>query len=240
MVSALFHAVFYNPIYNILVLFIAVSPAGDVGLAVVALTIVVRLILLPFSLSAARSQRQMRALEPRINEIKELYKDQKDVQAVKTMEAYKEAKVNPFASILPVFIQIPMLLALYWVFRFEPFTTLDAARLYAITPIPSVVSNSLFGIVAMNGKSIVLAILAGVAQYFQATVALSNAPTPSGSGMQADFSRAMTMQMRFVFPIMIIAIAYTTSAAIALYFCTSNLAGVVQEWYVRRTLGKVA
>src|SRR5258708_39146433 len=147
MISTFFHAVFYNPIYNLLVALVAFIPGGDVGVAVIILTVLIRLILLPFSLSAARTQRAMRALEPKLAGLKEQHKDKKDELAVKTLELYRTEKVNPFASFLTVFIQIPVLLGLYWVFRYEPFTAIDTMRLYAFTPVPHLISDSLFGIV---------------------------------------------------------------------------------------------
>jgi YidC/Oxa1 family membrane protein insertase len=236
MISAFFHTVFYNPIYNILVFLVALVPGGDVGVAVILLTVLVRLVLLPFSLSAARAQRAMRSLEPKLADLKEKHKDNKEQLALKTLELYRTERVNPFASFLTVFIQLPVLLALYLVFRYEPFTTLDTLRLYAFTPVPHLIQNSLFGLISMGSKSMLLAVLAGAAQYLQAELALSRAPKPTGEGMQADFSRVMNMQMRYVFPILIGTIAYTTSAGIALYFLTTNLAGALQEWYVRRSL----
>src|SRR3989344_5138325 len=116
MISSFFNAVFYNPIYNLLVALIAAIPGGDVGIAVIILTLFVRLVLLPFSLSAARTQRAMRLLEPKLAELREQHKDKKEGQAVKSRELYRTERVNPFASILTVFIQIPVLLALFWVF----------------------------------------------------------------------------------------------------------------------------
>ena len=83
-----------------------------------------------------------------------------------------------------------------------------------------------------------LAVLAGFTQFFQAHLALSGTMKPSGStsGMQADFQKVMGMQLKYVFPFLIGTISYTTSGAIALYFITTNIAGSLQEWYVRRTL----
>jgi YidC/Oxa1 family membrane protein insertase len=234
MISTFFNAVFYDPIYNLLVALVAIIPGGDVGVAVIILTIIIRLILLPFSLSAAHTQRAMRALEPKLAALKEKHKDNKEEHALKTLELYRTEKVNPFASILIVFIQLPVLLGLYWVFFYEPFTTLNTLRLYAFTPVPHIIENSLFGLIPMASKSLLLALIAGATQYLQARLALSRAPMPVGEGMQADFSRVMNMQLRYVFPILIGTIAYTTSAGIALYFVTTNIAGALQEFYVRR------
>lgn len=242
MISALFHAVFYNPIYNALVALVAVVPGSDVGIAVIVVTIIIRLILLPFSLSAARTQRAMKILEPKIKELKEKHKGNKEKEALETLSLYKEARVNPFASILTVFIQIPVLLALYWVFYYEPFSTVSAintARLYSFTPFPNTVSLEFLGIISVAGKSIVLAVLAGITQFYQAHLALSGTMKPSDAkGMQNDFQRIMGMQLKYVFPFIIGAISYSTSGAIAIYFITTNLAGALQELHVRKTIHK--
>jgi YidC/Oxa1 family membrane protein insertase len=235
-ISTFFHIVFYNPIYNALVALIALIPGGDVGIAVILLTIGIRLILLPFSLSAARTQRAMKTLEPKIKELKEKHKGDKEKEALETLSLYREAQVNPFASILTVFIQIPVLLALFWVFRYEPFTTVDTIRLYAFTPIPHTVSLEFLGFISVTGKSIVLAVLAGLSQFLQAHMALSGTMKPSPGGMQGDFQKIMGMQLKYVFPFLIGTISYTTSGAIALYFIATNLAGSLQEWHVRRTI----
>ena len=237
MISAFFHTVFYNPIYNALVALIAVIPGGDVGIAVIIVTIIIRLILLPFSLSAARTQRTMKTLEPKIKELKERHKGDKEKEALETLSLYKNEKVNPFASILTVFIQIPVLLALYWVFRYEPFTVLSVARLYEFTPLPHVTSLQFLGSISVAGKSMTLAIIAGATQYFQAHLMLSGTMKLSeGKSMQNDFQRIMGMQLKYVFPFLIGMISYTTSGAVALYFITTNLVGALQEWHVRRTL----
>ncbi len=237
MISTLFHAVFYNPIYNALVAFIALVPGSNVGIAVILVTIVIRLILLPFSLSAARTQRAMKVLEPKIKELKEKHKGNKEKEALETLALYREAHVNPFASILTVFIQLPLLLALYWVFRYEPFSVVDTARLYAFTPVPHAVSLQFLGIISVVGKSLTLAVLAGLSQFLQAHMALSGTMKPSGStGMQGDFQKVMGMQLKYVFPFLIGTISYTTSGAVALYFITTNIVGSLQEWHVRRTL----
>ncbi len=242
MISTFFHAVFYNPIYNVLVALVALIPGGDVGVAVILLTVLIRLILLPFSLSAARTQRAMKVLEPKIKELKEKHKGDKEKEALETLALYRDAKVNPFASILTVFIQIPVLLALYWVFYYEPFSAASAinlSRLYAFTPVPHTISLQFLGFISVAGKSIVLAVLAGLTQYLQAHMALSGTMKPSSKGeggMQGDFQRVMGMQLKYVFPFLIGTISYTTSGAVALYFITTNLAGSLQEWHVRRTI----
>lgn len=237
MISAIFHSVFYNPIYNALVALVALVPGSDVGVAIIILTILIRLFLLPMSLSAARTQRVVKELEPKIKALKEKHKGDREQEALETLALYREARVNPFASIVTVFIQIPVLLALYFVFLYEPFTTINTALLYSFTPTPATASLEFLGVLSVMSKSVVLAVIAGATQYLQATLAikgtLKHAPT---TGMQGDLQRVLQAQLKFVFPFIIGTISYTTSGAIALYFITTNLAGSVQEWYVRRDL----
>lgn len=244
MISNFFNAVFYDPIYNALVALVALIPGGNVGIAVIIVTIIIRLILLPFSLSAARTQRSMKILEPKLKALKETYKGDKEKEALETLALYREEKVNPFASILTVFIQIPVLLALYWVFYYEPFSTLasiNIARLYSFTPLPHFISLEFLGFISVAGKSITLAVLAGATQYLQAHMALAGTMKPSeGGGMQNDFQRIMGLQLKYVFPFLIGTISYTTSGAIALYFITTNLAGSLQELHIRKELSKTA
>ena len=232
MISTFFHTVFYDPIYNALVALVALVPGSDVGVAVIIITIIIRIVLLPSSLSAARTQRAMKILEPRIKEVKERHKGDKEKEALETLALYKEAQVNPFASILTVFIQIPVLLALYWVFYYEPFSTvsaINAARLYSFTPMPQTVSLEFLGIISVASKSLFLAALAGLTQFIQAHMALSGTMKPSNDGsMQGNFQKMMGMQLKYVFPFLIAIISYTTSGAIALYFITTNIAGSLQ------------
>lgn len=239
MIAALFNAAFYDPIYNALVAVVALIPGSDVGIAVILITIVIRLVLLPFSLSAARTQRGMKMLEPRLKELKEKHKGNKEQEAIETLALYREAQVNPFASIAILLIQIPVLLALYFVFFYEPFPTINTEHLYSFTPVPLSASLMFLGLISVAGKSIVLAFLAGVTQYLQAHLALAGTMKPSSEkSMQNDFQRVMGLQLKYVFPFIIGVISYTTSGAIALYFITTNIAGSLQELYIRRKLTK--
>lgn len=238
MISSFFHAAFYNPIYNVLVALVALVPGSDVGIAIILLTIIIRLILLPFSLSAARTQRTMKLIEPKIKELKEIHKGDKEKEAVETLALYREAKVNPFGSILIALIQIPILLALYWVFTYEPFPAINLVRLYGFTPLPHSVSLQFLGLISVASKSMLLAVLAGLTQLLQAHMTLTGSMKPSDTGAQGDFQKVIGMQLKYVFPFLIGIISYTTSGAVALYFITTNLVGSAQEWYVSRTLSR--
>ena len=113
MFSNIWHTIFFDPVYNLLVLFIDTVRNGDVGLAIIGAVIVVKMILLPLSVKAAKTQKIMREVEPKLKEIKELYKDDREAQSRAMMAVYKDVNLNPFASVVLVFLQIPIIIALY-------------------------------------------------------------------------------------------------------------------------------
>jgi len=240
MFSYIWHTVFFDPIYNGLVFFIDVIPGGDVGLAIIALVIVVKTILLPLSIKAIKTQRIMKEITPRLNEIKEQYKDKREEQAKAMMAVYKDAGLNPFAGILVMLIQIPLLIALYFAVSKGggvPLPAINIALLYGFIPVPEIVNMNFLGLVDISGKSLLLALMAGATQYFQIKFAMPALPAPEPGktpDMKDDIARMMQVQMKFILPPLIFFVGYTTSAAIALYFVVSNVVTLIQELYVKR------
>lgn len=239
MFSYIWHTFFFDPVYNGLVFFIDMVPGGDVGIAIICTTIVVKAILLPLSLKAARTQKVMRDIEPKLKELKEKFKDKQE-QAKAMMEVYKNAGINPFASILLMFIQIPVIIALYLSVYSGGGIALPAINtdlLYAFVPAPETVNMLFLGLIDMAGRSLPLALLAGATQFVHANLSLPK-PTPrdpdAKPSMKEDFARNMQLQMRYMLPILITVFAYIISAAIALYFVVSNLTAIAQEFVVRK------
>ena len=239
MFSTIWHTVFFDPIYNGLISFVNIIPGADLGLAIIALTIVVKLVLLPLSLKAARTQLVMRTLEPKLAELKERFKNDREQLARKTMDAYKEAGVNPFASIFLVFLQIPIIIALYLsVFSGGgvKFPEVNVELLYSFISIPETVNMMFLGFVDIAAKSLPLALLAGVTQFIHTSLAMPPvAPRDKDAAPSfgEDFKRSMQLQMKYVMPVIIFFVAYTISAAIALYFLVSNIVAIGQEYVVR-------
>lgn len=238
--SFIWHTFFFDPVYNALVFFIDVLPGGDVGLAIVATTLVVKFVLLPLSVKATKTQVIMRELEPKLKALKEQHKDDRETQAREMMALYREAGLNPFASVLLIFLQIPIIIALYLAVYSGGGVALpeiNSELLYGWVAVPAAASMLFLGGIDIAGRSLPLALLAGVTQFFQAKYAMP-APAPREAGAEPnfkdDFQRTMHTQMRYVLPIVIFFVAYTISAAIALYFVVSNLFAIGQELYVRR------
>lgn len=234
---AFFHTVLYTPIYNLLMGLTDILPGQDIGLAVVVATLIVKVLLMPLSFSALRTQRAIRVIEPEMKALREQYKDDKEVQAKEMFALYKKYGVNPFAGFLTLLIQFPIIISLYWVFNTRDLLTVDTSILYAFVPAPDAIAPLFLGVFAITGASVTLALLAAATQAVYGWYAI---PVPErstkkkGEDMQADFGRAMAIQMRFMLPLFIGVAAYFTSVAIALYFITSNAVGILQEYIVRR------
>lgn len=231
----LFRTFIYLPIHNLLVALVDVIPGGDLGLAVIAATIAVKFILVPLSLQAAKTQKAMRILEPELKALKEKYKDDKETQAKEMFALYKKHNVKPFASILMLFVQIPIVFGLYFVCQGAAITALDPSLLYSFVPLPSTLSTEFLGLFSVTGMSISLAIFAGITQAAQAwyMIPVPEKNTSGNASVQEEFGRALALQARFMLPLLIGLFALT-SGAIALYFAASNLFMIAQEAVVRR------
>lgn len=240
--SFIWHTFFFDPVYNTLVFFIDIIPGGDVGLAIIATVVVVKLFLLPLSIKAVKTQKILREIEPKLREIKEKFKSNREEQAKAMMAVYQEAGMNPFASILLLFIQIPIVIALYLAVAKGggvPLPSINVDLLYSFIPTPNAenVTMNFLGLIDITGKSLLLAFAAGVAQFFQVRLAMPPLPPRDPNAapdLKEDFMRNMHLQMRYVMPIIIFFAAYVLSAAIALYFFVSNVAGILQELYVKK------
>jgi YidC/Oxa1 family membrane protein insertase len=230
----IFDTFFYEPLYNILVFLVGVIPGGNLGVAVIILTVLVKFVLFPLSQKSVKTQAKMREIEPELKKIKEKHKNNQQEQAKATMELYKKYGVNPFSGCLLMLIQLPVIFALYFVFLNG--AKINADILYSFVSVPKDISMFFLGI-DLAQKSLLFAFLAGITQYYQ--LALSIPPVQKYEpgkqlSFQEEFSRNMNSQMKYVFPALLFFISYTLSSAIALYFIVSNLFAVGQELYVRK------
>ncbi len=244
MIGSIFNTLLYDPLYNTLVFLISVIPGGDAGIAVILLTILVKLALFSLSYKSIKAMVKQRALEPEVRRIKERHKDNTQEQAVAVMAFYKEQGVNPFAGLLVILIQIPVILALYFVFLRGGFPEINSDLLYSFTPLPERINMVFLGILDLSSKSILMALLAGISQFFQALFMSPIAPaTPKPDekpSFKDDLARSMHLQMKYVLPVIVGIFAYTLPAAIGLYWTTSNLFTIGQELFVRKRLKKDA
>lgn len=240
--SSIFNTLLYQPLYNGLVFLFDILPWFDAGIIVILFTIIVKLALFPLSRKSIRTQAKMKKIEPELKRIQKEYKDNREELARKTFELYRENKINPFASILLIFIQIPIVLALYFIFLRAGLPDIKEELLYSFIPIPSSVDIFFLGFIDISAKSLGLALLAGISNFFQIRYSLANFKPKSrseGATFKDDLARSMNLQMRYVFPVIVTIIAYNISGAVALYWITSNLFTLGQELFVRKKIAAV-
>jgi YidC/Oxa1 family membrane protein insertase len=235
--STLFNTILFHPILNALIFIYNILPFNDFGVAIIILTVAVRLILSPLSIKAIRSQRAMSKLQPKIKEINEKFKNDKQAIARATMELYKEYGVNPFSGCLPLLIQLPILLALYKAFS-SGLNPEGIFGLYSFITNPGVINTVFLKFVDLTGHSPLLAITAGVLQWFQSRLAMKNMPTtPSSSGKSGSSEIATAMmgkQMLYFMPVMIIIIAWGLPAGLAIYWVTTTIYAIFEQLYINK------
>ncbi|MFQ5540636.1 MAG: YidC/Oxa1 family membrane protein insertase [Candidatus Paceibacteria bacterium] len=238
---AIFNTFIHDPIYNALAFLVDIIPSGDVGIAIILLTLAVKLILFPLSLKAVRTQAAMREIDPELKRIREEHKNNREESARQTMALLKEKKVNPLASVFLVLIQLPVIIGLYFVF-FNGGNGINFSEtlLYSFVPFPTDASFTFLGFIDLTGRSVSLSILVALTQFVNARIMQLPAPSGEAGTLSHDLGKSMQMQMKYVFPIVMGVIAYIISAAIALYFLVSNLFQLFQELYVKRTAAQAS
>lgn len=223
----IFYIIFYQPIFNLLVFLYNILPGHDLGIAILLLTFLIRLVLYPLSRQAIRSQKELQTIQPEIEALKEKYKDDKEKMGPELMALYKTKKVNPFASCLPTLIQLPFLFAIYKVFLNGLTQDNSMAALYNFIANPGQLNTIAFGFFNLAGKNIWLAILAGLAQFWQSKTMMGKNQAPV-----AGMAGAMNKQMLYFMPAFTAAIGATLPAGLTLYWLFTTLFSVAQQYLV--------
>lgn len=234
MISALFNTIIYQPLFNILVLFYNIVPGRDLGVAIIILTALIRLLLWPLSKQAITAQKSMQGLQPKLQQLKIQYKDDKQKLAQATMELYKQEKINPFASCLPLLIQLPILIGVYWVVSAGLHST-KMEILYPFVANPGTIKTVAFGFLDLIKPNWILAILAGAAQYWQTKMLPRQIPEVKSPGSKDEGMAAMmNKQMLYMMPIMTVFIGITLPAGLTLYWFIATLLTGAQQWLMFR------
>ena len=231
----------WRPLFNLLVSLTSLVPGNNMGVAIILVTLVVRLILLPLSLHQARqtqkNQGKMAGLQKEIKKLQEKYKDDKQKKAQATMALYRKEGVNPASGCLPLLIQLPILIALYRVFLTE--IGPDSYQfLYSFVSAPETINLMFLGI-NLTATSVRLAVLAGVMQFIQVRFfSPSPAASPQAMGNEdsAKMMASMQKNMAYIFPAMTIFISLQLPSALALYWVVSILFAVIQQYILKKTM----
>lgn len=240
----MWNTIFFEPLLNALVWLVNIMPGGSIALAVIVMTVVIKLLLSPLQARAIRSQILQKKLQPEVTKIREQYKDPRE-QSQKLMALYRERKASPFSGCLPMLIQLPIILALYQVFlrglEFDP------EFLYKAIQVPETITRTFFTL-DLTESSIIFAALAAIAQFLQLwfSPAMQNNEVSNNKEVSTDahkkpsfaehLGKNMQKQMKFMMPVLIFVFGMAIPAAVCLYWVVNNIFTLLQEIIIRRRL----
>ena len=184
---------------------------GNWGWAIVALVVLLKIAFYWLNASAYRSMGKMKAVAPKVNELKERYKDKPQEMQQAMMRIYKEEKVNPLGGCLPIFVQMPFFIALYWVLL-SSVEMRNAPWIGWITDL------------AAKDPWFILPVLMTASSLFQVWLN----PTPTDP-MQAKLMWFMPLAFGFMF--------FFFPAGLVLYWLTNNILSIAQQWFINKQLG---
>ncbi len=226
--SQIFTTLFYQPVLNLLVFLYKVTPFNDFGVAVILLTVIIKLIFWPLGSKSIKSQKALQDLQPKLEEIKNKYKDDKLVQSQKQMELYRENKINPFSSCLPLLIQLPFLWSVFRIFRTGIENNLNLV--YPFISRPETINTVTLGLIDLGSPNVYLAVLAGLAQFWQAKMLSTRKPSFKTPGSKDESMMAiMNKQMLFIMPVMTVFIGLSLPGGLTLYWFTVTLITAIQQ-----------
>ncbi|EKE15626.1 MAG: hypothetical protein ACD_11C00116G0013 [uncultured bacterium] len=238
--GSFFNAIVYQPLYNLLVFVYNIIPGQDFGIAIIITTILLRAILVPIYKKQIESQQKLQELQPKIKAIQEKNKNNKEGQAKEMMELYKTHKTNPFSGCLPLVIQFIFLIAIYRILINISSSNLaiDASQLYTFIKNPGNVNHLFISIVDLTKPSVVIAILAAIAQFFQTKMLMQKqakeAPKTESTDQKPDFAQMMSKQMLYLGPFLTFFIGIKFAAGLSLYWLASTLFMLIQQVYMQR------
>lgn len=189
----------------------------DLGIAVILLTVLVRVVLFPVFYKSARDGAIMQKIQPKIKEIQKQHSENKEEQARALIALYKEHRLNPFSGFFLLLIQIPVFWAL--------FKILSSGTLGATFD-----NTTFLGLINLGEKSFVIVAIAAIFQYIQGRLALP--PGGNQEGTQAAVGKAMV----WVGPLLTLIILGNLPAALGLYWAVSTLFSVFQQIYINKTV----
>jgi YidC/Oxa1 family membrane protein insertase len=231
----LFHTVLYEPIFNLLVWLYNVLPGADIGFAIIALTVLIKVALWPFMSQSLKSQKALQELQPKIEELKEKHGEDREALAKAMMELYQKEKVNPLSSCLPLLVQLPILIALYRVLL-AGFGEETLTQLYGFVANPGTINYVFLGALDLSVASVWLALLAGFFQFIQTRMLMRRRPPKQVRGSKGaqdeNMLASMNKSMMFFMPVITVVIGSTLPAGLTLYWVTVNIVSIVQQFLV--------
>ncbi|MBI2406333.1 MAG: membrane protein insertase YidC [Candidatus Harrisonbacteria bacterium] len=231
--SSLFHTFLYQPLFNTLVFFYNTIAFQDLGVAIILLTITIRFLLFPLFYKGFKNQTIMQKIQPELRKIQHEHKENKERQAQAMMDLYRQHNINPFSSFFLLFLQLPILIALYQVFL-KGFADVALADLYGFVANPGHLNVLSLGLIDLGKRSILIVVLAAIAQYYQGRLSLpaDRQGLPKQDGAANDVARKMV----YVGPVLTVVVLTALPSAVGLYWLTASAFSLVQQIYINRVI----
>jgi YidC/Oxa1 family membrane protein insertase len=230
--TELWYAIIVNPTLNGLIALSGVLPKQvQFGLAIILLTVTVRLILLPVSLRQLKSTKAMQGLQPKMQELQQKYGRNKQKLQQETMKLYKESGINPIGCMGPMLIQFPVWIALYQsimrALATTPENLLDLSqRLYSWQVVSHALplNNNFLWLDLSGSGDFFLAILVGGSMWVQQKMTTA----PSANAKQQSTAQSMQIMMPFMFG----AFVLMFPSGLAIFWLVSNLIGIATQYFL--------
>ncbi|MBU0636643.1 MAG: YidC/Oxa1 family membrane protein insertase [Patescibacteria group bacterium] len=230
--SNFFYVVFYQPILNLLIFFYNIIPGHSIGLAIIIMTVLIKLFLWPLSKQSIKSQKSLQDLQPKVDELKKKYANNKEAMGKEMIELYKKEKVNPFSSCLPLLIQLPFFWAVFLVFR-DGLSGKSLNLVYSFIDQPAAINSIFLGIIDLAKPNVILAVLAGLAQFWQAKMMnTKQAAIKDQEAKDENMMAIMNKQMLYLMPVLTIFIGLTFPSGLALYWLITTVLTILQQFYL--------
>ncbi|MDP2637309.1 MAG: YidC/Oxa1 family membrane protein insertase [bacterium] len=229
-----YNTLLYQPLFNSLILLYDFLPGRDFGVSIIVLTVIIRLAFYPLSAKAFVVQRAFSELQPKLKELQEKFKHDKDMLARQTLEVYKKSGVNPLASIGPLLLQLPILLAIFQVFS-KGLQESQLSNLYPFVQNPGVINPMFLGLVNLSEQSLALALLAGALQFLQMQVGLA---VPKAGSKNPGMALVQKHATPIFFAAFTIYILTRLPSAIGVYWVATSVFSIGQQWYLAKRLKK--
>lgn len=224
-----FNVLLYQPLFNLLILLYQFIPGKDFGVAIIIFTVLIKIIFYPLTAKAIKSQKILTDLQPKLREIQEKFKEDKEKQVKEMLALYQREKINPFAGLLPILIQLPVLIALFQVFT-KGFGLEQMVYLYNFVPYPGVINLFFLGIINLGNPNIIIAFLSGIAQFFQSKMLVFRSKkTKKEQDRMTQVSEMMQKQMIYLMPVFTFFILLGLPSAMGLYWLITSLFSIGQQ-----------
>ncbi len=216
----MWNTIIINPLLNTLHTLLAFS--GDIGVAIVLMTILIKTLLLPLNISSHKTQKNIKKIQGEVDKLKEKHKGDLRTQGVELQKLYKENKIKPFSSLINILIQFPILIGLYQILLKEVASVTDKVTYFNIN------------ITEHNYILAVFSFLSMLLLMFISTKEMMNQTSGTTSQFQKDFNKMMVLQMRYFLPVLILVTSIFLPAGIVIYFIVSNIFGVFQHYFLEK------